>query len=271
MASSPFVRLELYGGEQTRRAIRRILCDPETSESYLRSDADYIARLNGLDDGLAVLERLACSKSSGRDPRIGQMGYRAYVGGSGARWESIGRLQFYFLVDRGLRPEHVLLDVACGALRGGVLFIPYLEPGNYLGIELAADLIKVGINVELGQTLFESKRPEFVVSGAFEFSRFSKRPDFAIAQSLFTHLIKLEIRLCLENLRKVAKENTRFYATFFEVASPVRNPEKSDPHRFFRYSKGEMAEFGTSTGWHPRYIGPWQHPANQMMFEYSVA
>ena len=53
----------------------------------------------------------------GRDPRptgpegIATLGHRDYVGG---RWEELGRLQFDFLCDHGLRPEHVLLDVACG-------------------------------------------------------------------------------------------------------------------------------------------------------------
>ena len=36
---------------------------------------------------------------------------------------------------RGLRSNDVLLGIACGSLRLGVRVIPYLKPGNYLGIE----------------------------------------------------------------------------------------------------------------------------------------
>ena len=93
------------------------------------------------------------------------------------------------LFDRaGVGPGTRLLDIACGSLRAGCRFVPYLERGNYLGIDIDSGLIKHGRNHELGPTLCEIKQPEFVISSDFEFSRFSKRPDFAIAQSLFTHL-----------------------------------------------------------------------------------
>src|ERR1700761_941027 len=112
-------------------------------------------------------------------------GHRAYVGGL---WETLGTLQFRFMIEQGLEPHHVLLDVACGSLRGGVRFIPYLERGGYLGIEMQQRLIDIGIEKELGRKLYTLKRPEFVTSDRFEFDQFSMQPDFAIAQSLFSHL-----------------------------------------------------------------------------------
>ncbi len=41
--------------------------------------------------------------------------HRAFVGG---RWDEIGRSQFEFMKQRGLLPEHKLVDIGCGALRG---------------------------------------------------------------------------------------------------------------------------------------------------------
>jgi hypothetical protein len=58
---------------------------------------------------------------------------RSIVGGE---WDEIGRLQFDFLNGAGLKPRHVLLDVGCGCLRGGVHFVAYLERGNYVGIDI---------------------------------------------------------------------------------------------------------------------------------------
>jgi len=84
-------------------------------------------------------------------------------------------------VSQGLAPHHVLLDIACGSLRGGVHFIPYLEPGNYLGIDKEAELIQLGRREELPAGLEDERRPEFVVSGSFEFDLFTKRPDYALA------------------------------------------------------------------------------------------
>src|SRR5689334_15595174 len=83
---------------------------------------------------------------------VKKLGHRTYVGGL---WDELGQLQFDFLVNNGLKPQHYLLDIACGSLRAGVHFIPYLEVGHYLGIDKEEDLIQAGIEQELGQELYE--------------------------------------------------------------------------------------------------------------------
>src|SRR5271155_3139558 len=95
--------------------------------------------------------------STGDIRPIGGEGPRGFVGGL---WHELGELQFRFLVEHGLRPEHVLLDIACGSLRAGVRLIPYLAEGNYLGIDIDGDLIAHGRDVEIGKTLGAIKKPE---------------------------------------------------------------------------------------------------------------
>lgn len=200
---------------------------------------------------------------------IGGEGPRGFVGGL---WHELGELQFKFLVEHGLRPEHILLDIGCGSLRAGVRLVPYLAAGNYLGLDIDAALIEHGKEVELGRTLMNLKCPEFVVSGFFEFHRFLKRkPDFVIAQSLFTHLTKDDISLCLKNLRFFVKDETVFFATFFEVPDPVGNPDRSHPHKGFRYSRDELMQLGTASGWEMRFVGDWCHPRDQKMVRYVPA
>lgn len=190
------------------------------------------------------------------------LGHRDYVGGM---WEEIGRLQFEYLVDQGLRPEHVLLDVACGSLRGGVHFIPYLDRGNYLGLEREAALIEAALERELPAAVIEEKAPEFVISSEFDFDRFSRRPDYAIAQSLFTHLVPEEIRQCLTKLRDALGERScRFFVTFFDGDSS-QNPPTSHTHLAFSYSQAEMDAFAEDSGWAFEYIGAWAHPRGQVM------
>ena len=75
-----------------------------------------------------ILRKLPSEDESG----IRTMGHRNWVGGG---WDEIGKLQFDFLISRGLKPHHVFLDIACGSLRAGRFLIPYLDAGNYLGIE----------------------------------------------------------------------------------------------------------------------------------------
>lgn len=197
---------------------------------------------------------------------IHDVGHREYVGGL---WEEIGRLQFDFLVQQGLQSSHSLLDIACGSLRAGTHFIRYLERGHYLGIDKEPRLIDLGIEHELGRAVYEAKTPEFVISDRFEFDRFSRTPQFSIAQSLFTHLNEADIRLCLGNLRRFVERGHVFFATFFEGASSG-NPATSHSHAAFYYSRDDMLRFGRETGWHATYLGDWRHPRNQMLMKYQA-
>jgi ubiquinone/menaquinone biosynthesis C-methylase UbiE len=197
---------------------------------------------------------------------IRKLGHREYVGGM---WEEIGKLQFNFLVHQGLKPSNCFLDIACGSLRGGVHFINYLDVGNYLGIDKESTLIQLGIEKELGKEVYDNKKPEFVVSDKFEFEKFSKKPQFSLAHSLFTHLNSKDICICLEKLSKFVEPGHIFFATFFEGDSSA-NPETSHSHVSFRYSREEMATFGENSGWKAIYIGNWKHPRNQMMMKYEA-
>lgn len=195
-------------------------------------------------------------------------GHRAYVGG---KWEEIGALQFEFLKAQGLRPEHVFLDVGCGSLRGGVHFIPYLNVENYLGIEKEEALIQAGLVEELGEEIALAKKPEFVISGSFAFHHFSKRANFALAQSLFTHLTLDLLQLCLKNLRPQMQSDGRFFATFFETEKTIDNPETSHDHLNFKYTQAQLGSLAETTGWKTNYIGDWGHPRGQRMMEFLAA
>lgn len=198
---------------------------------------------------------------------INAIGHRDYVGGM---WEEIGQLQFNFLVAQGLKPEHTLLDIACGSLRGGVHFINYLNVGNYLGLDKEQELINRGIEQELGKDEQAEMQPEFVISDGFEFDKFSKKPDYAIAQSLFTHLVENDIKRCLKNLKEFAcHKPLTFFATFFECETPKKGElETSHSHAKFEYTRAQMEQFGIESGWQVEYLGDWGHPRGQKMVCY---
>lgn len=189
------------------------------------------------------------------------LGHRKYVGG---RWDQIGKLTFDFLIKQRLESSDVLVDIGCGAFRVGRLLIPYLDRGNYLGLEAEPALIKAGLKHEVPQSVVKAKRPEIVISSDFEFERFSKAPDIALAQSLFTHLNKNDIERCLRKLHAY-----RLYATFHEVEHAVEdNPKQSHPHARFRYCRGELVALAAWTGWRTEYLGQWGHPRGQAMMTF---
>ncbi|MDZ4782565.1 MAG: hypothetical protein SGJ19_20150 [Planctomycetia bacterium] len=112
-----------------------------------------------------------------------------------------------------------------------------------------------------------AKQPRFVVSEDFEFDRFGVRPDFALAQSLFTHLSSASISRCLTKLHGVLAGNGVLYATFNECAREQVNPSESHDHRVFHYTRSQMRSFAESAGWQIKYIGDWGHPRGQKMLE----
>jgi hypothetical protein len=117
----------------------------------------------------------------------------------------------------------------------------------------------------------ESKRPVLLVDGDFAFDRFGLRPDYAWAQSLFTHLPPPWIEKCLRNLHGVLADDGVFLATFFETREAIANPGEPHDHMGFAYTREQMEQFGRSTGWRPEYIGDWGHPVWQVMMRYRPA
>lgn len=195
-------------------------------------------------------------------------------------WSELGRLQFDFLVAQGLRPEHHLLDVGCGPLRGGVHFIRYLEPGRYFGVDKNADALQEARERELTPEESAAKRPTLVAMSDFGFERLGQRFDYAIAQSVFTHLYLNEIVRCLVNMDSVLKPGGRFYATFF--LNPQGKKNLDDIHQtdtvvthfdrdFFHYDVPTFAWACEGLGLTVDYVGDWKNPRNQKMLVFTKA
>jgi hypothetical protein len=123
----------------------------------------------------------------------------------------------------------------------------------------------------LGLALFRAKRPLFIVTDNFAFECCDTRPDFGLAQSLFTRLAPSSIALCLENLRTRICDDGIFYATFGEARIARANPAEAHGRENFYYTRFEMEDFGKRAGWVPAYIGEWGHPNGEMMIAYRPA
>lgn len=195
--------------------------------------------------------------------------YRDIIGGKGDTWHEIGKLQYYFLVEHGLRPHHRFLDIACGSLRLGQFLIPMLDTGNYYGIEQRKDILDPGLEHELSDAIYQLKKPRFLVNGEFDFDTLlgDLNFDYAIAQSLFTHLTKPDIALCFKNLLEHYHSSDcpgigEFYFTYLEGDSS-NNPSKSHTQVRFDYQLDEIVE--QAPGWEIKDIGDWGHPRNQLM------
>jgi cyclopropane fatty-acyl-phospholipid synthase-like methyltransferase len=201
--------------------------------------------------------------------------HRDLVGGL---WEEIGRLQFDFLVAQGLKPGHKLIDVGCGALRGGIHFVRYLEPGHYFGFDINSTLISAGQR-ELAAAGLADRNPQLLVDDKFRLSRFGQVFDYGVSISLFTHLYLNHIGRCLTEMRKVMRPGSQFFFTIFEAPSPLHletithTPGNattyydSDP---FHYAFEEIEGVARRCGLSATLIGEWNHPRDQQMIRFRM-
>ncbi|MEQ8389567.1 MAG: hypothetical protein RIB30_01115, partial [Thalassospira sp.] len=197
--------------------------------------------------------------------RIKKWGHRRYVGGGNSEaWYGIGKRQYHFLVANGLEPTHKFLDIACGSLRLGQYLIPMLNAGNYCGVEAEKDLVDAGIEKEILFEIILKKEPKFLINHDFNFSDCGGY-DYAIAQSLFTHLTLDDISRCFTEAYKVANPGSKFYFTFFEGNS-LNNPQgASHANRNWHYSYSELQLAAKDVGFSLEYIGNWGHERGQLI------
>lgn len=151
----------------------------------------------------------------GKDLPIGAHHYRAWVG-SPEVYDTLSATQFNLLTFLGLREHHYLLDIGCGSLRAGRLFIPYLLEGRYFGIEPEQWAIEEGIKNHLGEDLVRIRQPTFSNDGNFALTTFGRKFDFLIAQSIFSHASPSQITTCLSEAKKAMNPTAIFASNFSE-------------------------------------------------------
>lgn len=107
--------------------------------------------------------------------------------GPGAIWEVKRDFQFQFLTNCGLLPDHYLLDLGCGTLRGGIPLIRYLQKGHYFGLEIREEVIEEA-QTELAQHGLQSREPTLTASDQLSTVRFETKFDFIWAFSVLFHM-----------------------------------------------------------------------------------
>lgn len=187
--------------------------------------------------------------------------YRAYVGPPD-RYDIMGASQFGLLTALGMRDTSRVLDVGCGSLRVGKLLIPYLQAGKYYGLEPNRWLIDDARDFELGQDIFDIKRPTFRHEDDFSIHRFETSFDFIIAQSVLSHTGPSLTRRALDEISRALTPDGLAVLTFFQVSDGEAPAPATDAWLYpdiLAYDQSTVRGFLEEVGapsqlswWHPR-------------------
>ncbi|MGB0561703.1 MAG: methyltransferase [Spirulinaceae cyanobacterium] len=181
----------------------------------------------------------------------------------GGMWEEIGLLQFDFLRAQGMQPQHKLLDIGCGTLRGGRHGIRYLNTGNYTGIDLSPKAIAAGQQLLETENLAD-KHPRLLVNSKqnLKFEQFTGETfDYLLAQSVFTHLKPEHIQECFAYVGDIMDDQSIFFFTYQSALKYTQTNLKD-----FRYPKSFFESLATQHGFQlSDYAAQYAHPRNQLM------
>lgn len=183
--------------------------------------------------------------------------HREFVGPAD-EYDVNAAMQFSLLTYLGLRESHTLLDIGCGSLRGGRLFIVYLLPARYFGIEPEQWLVECGIREEIGTDLIELKSPSFSYNRDFACTVFDRKFDYILAQGVFVHAPEWQIRECISEAAKCMKPTSILAATYMQGNENYSGSEWVYPETT-TYTPIRMAEIASAAGLSCIPIA-WPHP-----------
>ncbi len=201
--------------------------------------------------------------------------HRGFIGGM---WDDVGRLQFEVLKEHGLLPEHRLLDVGCGAMRGGVHFVPYLEPGHYCGLDANASLLEAAQH-ELAQIDCLDRGARLIADSDFNVEKFGEKFHFALSVSVITHLYFNHIQIALSKVARVLLPGGRYFVTFFHAPhAACLEPVPHEPggvvtffdHDPFHQSFEELDAMAKNAGLRAELIGDIGHPRDQRLIVFHA-
>jgi SAM-dependent methyltransferase len=172
------------------------------------------------------------------------------------QWLEFGQMQFDYLVKHGLVATDHMLEVGCGNLRAGRLFIDYLDPGNYYGIDISPDILLAAQDV-LTESGLQDKLPTLTPVRDLTLT-FLPAAYFTVvnANSVFTHCPLPIIDECFAHVGRIMAPGGIFDFTFYRADDAEYDVHRED----FYYRTDTLLELARTHGLEARLMDDWHDP-----------
>jgi SAM-dependent methyltransferase len=169
-------------------------------------------------------------------------------------WLKHGQLQFDYLLGHGLQRSDRLLEIGCGNLRAGRLFIEYLDTGNYYGLDISPDILVAGQRT-LAEFGLQAKLPHLVVVSDLTFD-FLPASHFSVvhAHSVFSHSPLHVVSECLAHVGRIMAPGALFDFTFHKT-------DRAEHHLLgwaYYYRSETLLDLARSHGLDGRVMTDWK-------------
>lgn len=170
------------------------------------------------------------------------------------RWLALGQMQFDYLVKHGLTPDDRMLEIGCGNLRAGRLFIEYLETAHYYGIDISPDILLAAQRTLVGHHL-QDKLPHLTLVHDLRLEHLPDRHFTVIhAHSVFSHSPLPVIDECLAHVGRVLAPEGFFDFTYNRTEGAEHHVLRED----FYYRTETLVALATSHGLTARPMDDWE-------------
>ncbi len=178
-------------------------------------------------------------------------------------WLKVGQLQYDYLLKAGLQPGDRMLEIGCGDLRGGRLFIAYLNPGNYYGIDISPDIL-LAAQETIARDDLQAKLPHLELVDDLKF-RFLPPERFTVvhAHSVFSHSPIEVIDECLANVGRIMRPEGVFDFTFCRTGGAEHQVLRED----FYYRAETLLALADARGLDAELLEDWEdlpHPQSKI-------
>lgn len=174
-------------------------------------------------------------------------------------WLKIGQMQFDYLIKHGLKPDMRMLEIGCGNLRAGRLFIDYLDSGNYYGTDISPDIL-LAAQKTVGEYGLQRKMPYIALVSDLKLDFLpDDHFDLVHAHSVFSHSPLPVIDECLTHVGRIMTPGGIFDFTFDKTEGSEHQVLRED----FYYRAQTLIDLARSHGLEAEYMADWEETGHE--------